>query len=190
VTDELAKVLAQYGCGPVQFSGTGDALYDRHLTFDDVVDVRDAGPRERFEALARSVRDVLSQRWIQTEKTYARENPKRVYYLSMEFLTNLLLDRDVSRIAVERGSPRVARWWSRCSARRIATRALSRIRNTSTSAERARRTSRSAVASTSASARGWRGSRSGSRWQCSSKRCPPSRSQTRLSSGARPPLEG
>jgi hypothetical protein len=164
-----------------------------------VVDVRDAGPRERFEALARSVRDVLSQRWIQTEKTYARENPKRVYYLSLEFLigrslannlTNLLLDRDVSRIAVERGSPRVARWWSRCSARRIATRALSRIRNTSTSAERARRTSRSAVASTSASARGWRGSRSGSRWQCSSKCCPPSRSQTRLSSGARPPLEG
>ncbi|MFI4941674.1 MAG: glycogen/starch/alpha-glucan phosphorylase [Burkholderiales bacterium] len=108
----LAKLLAQYGCGPIQFSGSGDALYDRHLTFDDVVDVAEAGPRERFEAIARSVRDVLSQRWIQTEKTYARENPKRIYYLSLEFLigrslannlTNLLLDEHVARIAEERG---------------------------------------------------------------------------------------
>ena len=108
----LAKLLAQYGCGPIQFSGSGDALYDRHLTFDDVVDVAEAGPRERFEAIARSVRDVLSQRWIQTEKTYARENPKRIYYLSLEFLigrslannlTNLRLDEHVTRIAEERG---------------------------------------------------------------------------------------
>ena len=59
------------------------------------------GPRERFEAIARSVRDVLSQRWVRTETTYHRENAKRVYYLSLEFLigrslannvTNLLLD--------------------------------------------------------------------------------------------------
>jgi starch phosphorylase len=67
----------------------------------NVVDPASAGPRERFEAFARSARDVLSQRWVLTENTYARENPKRIYYLSMEFLigrslannvTNLLLD--------------------------------------------------------------------------------------------------
>ena len=48
--------------------------------FDDVVDPAEAGPRERYEAVARSVRDVLSQRWHRTEHTYDRENPKRVYY--------------------------------------------------------------------------------------------------------------
>jgi starch phosphorylase len=100
-SDGLAKLRRQYGCGPVQFSGTDDALYERHLLFDDVINPASAGARERFEAVARSVRDVLSQRWVLTEETYQRENAKRVYYLSMEFLlgrslannvTNLLLD--------------------------------------------------------------------------------------------------
>jgi len=110
----MKQLLAQYGCGPIQFTGTGDALYERHLMFDNVVDAAAVGPRERYEAAARSVRDVLSQRWLRTEQTYERENPKRVYYLSMEFLigrslannvTNLLLDplvrRDVDQKRVD-----------------------------------------------------------------------------------------
>ena len=52
-------VLTQYGCGPIRFSGHDDALYERHLLFDDVIDPLAAGGRERFEAAARSVRDVL-----------------------------------------------------------------------------------------------------------------------------------
>jgi len=97
----MAKLLDQYGCGPIQFAGSDNASYERHLIFDNVINLEAAGPRERFDALARSVRDVLSQRWVRTEETYARQNPKRVYYLSMEFLlgrslannvTNLLLD--------------------------------------------------------------------------------------------------
>jgi glycogen phosphorylase len=104
------KLLEQYGC-PIRFSGHQDALYERHLRFDDVIDPVDAGTRERFEAAARSVRDVLSQRWVQTERVYDRENPKRIYYLSMEFLigrslsnnvTNLLLDPFVQRAAQQR----------------------------------------------------------------------------------------
>src|SRR5262245_59182093 len=91
-------LLEQYGCGPIHFSGHQDALYERHLLFDDVVDPVDAGPRERFEAAARSVRDVVSQRWVQTERVYDRENPKRIYYLSMEFLIGRSLNNNVANL--------------------------------------------------------------------------------------------
>src|SRR5262245_45128103 len=81
-TDGFAGLLEQYGCGPIQFAGSANASYDRHLLFDNVIPPEAAGPRERFESFARSVRDVLSQRWVLTEATYASKNPKRVYYLS------------------------------------------------------------------------------------------------------------
>src|SRR6266702_2767319 len=98
---DVSKLLHQYSGGPIQFTGADDALYERHLMFDNVMEATTIGARERFEAIARSVRDILSQRWVCTNKAYERETPERVYYHSMEFLigrslannvTNLLLD--------------------------------------------------------------------------------------------------
>ena len=106
----VAKLLKQYGCGPIQFIGT-DGLYERHLLFDNIKRNDAIRAREQYEAFARSVRDVLSQRWVLTEETYERKNPKRVYYLSMEFLlgrslannvTNLLLDPLVAHAAKQK----------------------------------------------------------------------------------------
>ncbi len=93
---DAEKLVAKYGCGPVHFSGTDEALYERHLLFDSGVDPAVATARDRFEALARSVRDVLSQRWLLTEKTYEVKNPKRLYYLSMEFLIGRSLANNVT----------------------------------------------------------------------------------------------
>ena len=110
--DGLGELLARYGCGPVKFTGTDDALYERRLVFDHVINPGEAGPREQFEAVAAAMRDVLSQRWVRTEREYDRVNPKQVYYLSMEFLIgrslanniiNLMLSPVVDSAARDRG---------------------------------------------------------------------------------------
>ena len=71
-------LLGRYGHGAVQLAGEDNAFYERHLVFDNVVDPAFAQPRERFEAYARSVRDILARRWVMTRRTYNTENPKRI----------------------------------------------------------------------------------------------------------------
>src|SRR5215469_5733353 len=97
-SDDLSKLISQYGCGPIKFSGTSEALYERHLLFDNIIDTKHADLRERFEAVSRSVRDILSQRWIRTEQTYDRENPKRIYYISIEFLLGRSLANNLENL--------------------------------------------------------------------------------------------
>jgi len=110
--DSVYEILRQYSSDSIQFTGSENALYERHLIFDRAIDPKVASARERFEALAHSVRDLLAQRWVQTKTIYERQNAKRIYYLSMEFLlgrslannvTNLLLDPIVQGAAKEKG---------------------------------------------------------------------------------------
>ena len=111
ISDLVSRLIAQYGCGPIKFTGSDEALYERHLLFDNIVDASHVTLREHYEAVALSVRDILSQRWIHTDQTYERENPKRVYYLSIEFLlgrslanniTNLMLDPIAAQLIKEK----------------------------------------------------------------------------------------
>jgi glycogen phosphorylase len=110
--DNVSELLQRYSGDSIQFSGTESALYERHLVFDRAIDPKIASARERFEAFTHSVRDVLAERWVKTKATYEKQNAKRVYYLSMEFLlgrslannvTNLLLDPLVCSAVKDKG---------------------------------------------------------------------------------------
>jgi glycogen phosphorylase len=91
--------IALYDCGLISPTGTDN--YDRHVVFDHAVLLEWASHRERFEAVARALRDLLTQRWLLTEQTYDRANAKRVYYLSMEFLIGRTLIHNIINLGVE-----------------------------------------------------------------------------------------
>src|SRR5215831_10491726 len=76
---KISDLLQLYGCGPIPFVGTENALYERHLVFDRAIDPKIASARERFEAFSHSVRDILAQRWVKTKTTYEQQNAKRIY---------------------------------------------------------------------------------------------------------------
>jgi glycogen phosphorylase len=106
-----SETLEHYGNGPVRLSEDVAALFERHLLSDADIALSATGAREKFQAAARSIRDVLSQRWLHTQRTHDQANPKRIYYLSMEFLigrslnnniTNLMLRPYIDRVARER----------------------------------------------------------------------------------------
>jgi glycogen phosphorylase len=109
--ENVSELLQRYGGDAFQFGEKKGAIYERHLVFDRAIDPKVASARERFEAFAHSVRDILAQRWVRTKNTYEQQNAKRIYYLSMEFLlgrslnnnvTNLLLDPLVQDIVREK----------------------------------------------------------------------------------------
>jgi glycogen phosphorylase len=80
------------------FFGDETASFHRHLLYDHVVDPKSASDRDRFEALAGSLRDLLTERWIATQNVYERKNPKRVCYFSMEFLLGRSLESNITNL--------------------------------------------------------------------------------------------
>jgi starch phosphorylase len=59
-----------------------------------------ATTRDWFRATALAVRDHLIRQWMDTMRSYYRADAKRVYYLSMEFLTGRLLSNSLLNLGI------------------------------------------------------------------------------------------
>jgi len=71
--------------------------FTRHLHYTLIKDRHVSTPRDYFFALANTVKDHLVSRWIKTQQYWYETDPKRVYYLSLEFymgrsLTNTMIN--------------------------------------------------------------------------------------------------
>jgi starch phosphorylase len=83
------------------FKGVDPNWTERYVLCDQLVDPANARPRQRFEGIAKLIRDLLASRWVKTRQIRERENPKRVYYLSMEFLMGRALTNNITNLMAE-----------------------------------------------------------------------------------------
>ncbi|XP_025204541.1 glycogen phosphorylase isoform X2 [Melanaphis sacchari] len=75
--------------------------FNRHLHFTLVKDRNVATTRDYYFALAYMVRDNLTSRWIRTQQHYHDTDPKRVYYLSLEFLVGRSLQNTMINLGIQ-----------------------------------------------------------------------------------------
>ena len=55
----------------------------------------EATPQQIFQAVSYAVKEAIVDDWLATQKTYEKEDPKTVYYMSMEFLMGRALGNNM-----------------------------------------------------------------------------------------------
>jgi starch phosphorylase len=98
---EKRKQISVRGIALVENVTTVKKTFNRHLHFTLVKDRNVATPRDYYFALAHTVRDHLTSRWIRTQQYYYEKDPKRVYYLSLEYYVGRSLTNTMVNLGIQ-----------------------------------------------------------------------------------------
>ncbi|KAG9346679.1 hypothetical protein JZ751_006991 [Albula glossodonta] len=98
---EKRKQISVRGLAGVENVADLKTNFNRHLHFTLVKDRNVATKRDYYFALANTVRDHLVGRWIRTQQHYYEKDPKRVYYLSLEFYMGRTLQNTMVNLGLE-----------------------------------------------------------------------------------------
>ena len=58
-------------------------------------EIEEASRQEVFQAVSYAIKDIIVDNWMQTQKEYEKQDPKMVYYMSMEFLMGRALGNNL-----------------------------------------------------------------------------------------------
>lgn len=72
-----------------------------HLIFSCFKTDKVATPRDWYHTAAYTVRDHVVERWVRTSASYYDQDPKRVYYLSLEFLIGRMLTNAALNLGIK-----------------------------------------------------------------------------------------
>ncbi|XP_031428459.1 glycogen phosphorylase, muscle form [Clupea harengus] len=98
---EKKKQISVRGLAGVENVADLKTNFNRHLHFTLVKDRNVSTKRDYYFALAHTVRDHLVGRWIRTQQHYYEKDPKRVYYISLEFYMGRTLQNTMVNLALE-----------------------------------------------------------------------------------------
>ncbi len=71
-----------------------------HLMSFQGRDPERSGAKDVYKALAYTMRDIMVEKWISTQKTFYAKEKKRVYYLSLEFLIGRSLGNSMTNLGM------------------------------------------------------------------------------------------
>jgi len=72
----------------------------KHLRYTVAKEPTKATPRDWFHAIAHMVKDLMAEHWMATFNQYYQSDTKRIYYLSLEFLTGRFLVKSMLNLGI------------------------------------------------------------------------------------------